>query len=158
MKTKLAAFTIVELIAVLLLSGFIFTIAMLVIQIMQQQERRQEIEHKEVLEITQLQSLLKKDANQSKTIWVDNQQLFFDYDTYTIKYLFDKKYICRSIIETTVHNDTFLLPTLSFDCQWQGQTISTGKTDAVAIKSEFFKQPFDLIITKRYDHKTLLEL
>lgn len=155
--TKSAAFTTVELLVVLVLSGFIFTMTMLVTQIMQQQEQRQKVDYQEVLSATQLQSLLKKDAYQSKAMWVDQQELFFDCNNYGIKYQFNKQYICRSIIETTIHNDTFLLPTKALACKWQGIDIQTGRIDEATIKSAFFKQPFAIIITKQYDQKTLLE-
>ena len=88
MRTKLAAFTMVELIAVMVLSGLIFSMAMLVINIMQEQGKHQERQHEEVLGVEQLDCLLKKDAYASKVIWVEHQQLFFEYENYSINYHF----------------------------------------------------------------------
>ncbi|BDS14300.1 PulJ/GspJ family protein [Aureispira anguillae] len=157
MKTKLAAFTIVELIVVLLLSGIIFTMAMLVIDIMQQQGKHQERAHKEVLEMEQLGALLKQDAYRAKSIWAEGKKLFFDYGSYEIAYQFDPLRICRSILHTSIHIDSFALPTININYAWQQQPVELGRVDKIALESQFFGQPFELIITKLYDNKTLLE-
>jgi type II secretory pathway pseudopilin PulG len=158
MKTKLAAFTMVELIAVMVLSGLIFSMAMLVINIIQEQGKSQERQHEEVLEVEQLSVLLDKDAYACKTIWVENQQLFFEYDNYSVNYHFNDKEICRSILNTSIHTDTFLLPSLSFNARWQLQDILVGKVDAAELKTKFFEQDFTIFIQKKYDYKTLLLL
>lgn len=156
MKTKLAAFTMVELIAVMVLSGLIFSMAMLVINIMQTQGRHQEEQHEEVLGVEQLSSLLEKDAYISNTIWVENEQLFFEYDNHSITYHFNDKNICRSMVTTSIHTDTFLLPSLSFQASWQLQDIQTGRVDAIELQTKFFGQDFTIFIQKKYDYKTLL--
>jgi type II secretory pathway pseudopilin PulG len=156
MKTKLAAFTMVELIAVMVLSGLIFSMAMLVINIVQEQGKHQERQHEEVLGLEQLSGLLEKDAYASKTIWVENQKLFFEYENYSINYHFNDKNICRSIVNTSVHTDTFLLPSLSFKASWQLQDLQIGRVDAIELKTKFFEQNFTILIQKEYDYKTLL--
>jgi Na+-transporting NADH:ubiquinone oxidoreductase subunit NqrC len=156
MKTKLAAFTMMELIVVMVLSGLIFSMAMLVINIIQEQGRHQERQHEEVLDVEQLSSLLKKDAYASTVIWVEKQQLFFEYDNHSITYHFNDKNICRSIITTSIHTDTFLLPSLSFKTSWQLQDVQIGRVDAMELKTKFFEQDFNLFIQKKYDYKTLL--
>jgi hypothetical protein len=156
MRTKLAAFTMMELIVVMILSGLIFSMAMLVINIVQEQGRHQERQHEEVLGVEQLSSLLKKDAYASKVIWVENQQLFFEYEEHNITYHFNDKNICRSIVTTNIHTDTFLLPSLSFKTSWQLQNIQNGRVDAIELKTKFFEQDFNIFIQKKYDYKTLL--
>jgi len=156
MKTKLAAFTMVELIAVMVLSGLIFSMAMLVINIVQEQGKHQERQHEEVLGLEQLSGLLEKDAYLSKMIWVENQQLFFEYDNHSINYYFNGKNICRSMGHTSIHTDTFLLPTLSFKTSWQLQDIQVGRVDAIELETKFFEQDFKIFIQKQYDYKTLL--
>lgn len=156
MKTKLAAFTMVELIAVMVLSGLIFSMAMLVINIVQAQSKHQERQHEEVLDLEQLSGLLEKDAYLSKMIWVENQQLFFEYDDHSINYHFNDKKICRSMVRTSIHTDTFLLPTLSFKTSWQLQAIQVGRVDAIELETKFFEQDFKIFIQKQYDYKTLL--
>jgi type II secretory pathway pseudopilin PulG len=156
MRTKLAAFTMVELIVVMTLSGLIFSMAMLVINIVQEQGKHQEMQHQEVLEIEALSSLLKKDAYTSKTIWVENKQLFFEYDNHTVKYFFNTQNICRSIVNDKVHVDTFRLPSLSFKTSWQLQNTEIGRVDAIELKTNFFEKDFNILIQKKYDYKTLL--
>jgi hypothetical protein len=156
MKTKLAAFTMVELIAVMVLSGLIFSMAMLVINIMQEQGKHQERQHEEVLGVEQLGSLLKKDAYTSKVIWVENKQLFFEYENHSINYHFNDKNICRSIVNTSIHTDTFLLPSLRFQASWQLEDIQIGRVDAIELQTKFFGQDFNIFIQKKYDYKTLL--
>lgn len=157
MRTKLAAFTMVELIAVMILSGLIFSMAMLVLNIIQAQEKHQTKQHKEVLEVEQLSGLLKKDAYSARGIWIENQQLFFDYETYSINYHFKDKTICRSIVNTSIHTDTFWMPSLVFNTYWQLQEVQTGRVDAVEIRTQFFEQDFNLFIEKNYDYKTLMQ-
>lgn len=156
MRTKLAAFTMVELIVVMTLSGLIFSMAMLVINIVQEQGKHQEMQHEEVLEIEVLSSLLEKDTYTSKAIWIEDKQLFFEYDNYIIKYLFNAKNICRSIVNDKVHVDTFRLPSLSFKASWQLQNTKIGKVDEIELKTKFFEQDFNILIQKKYDYKTLL--
>lgn len=157
MRTKLAAFTMVELIAVMILSGLIFSMAMLVLNIIQEQEKHQTRQHEEVLEIEQLSGLLKKDAYNSKGIWVENQQLFFDYETYNINYHFKDENICRSIVNTSTHTDTFRLPSLVFKTYWQSQEVRIGKVDVIEMTTNFFGQNLNLFIAKDYDYKTLIK-
>ena len=157
MKNKLPAFTIIELIAVMLISGLIFSMMLLVVQIMQQQNMHQEEQHQEVLQIEQLETLLQKDAYEAKAILIESKQLFFDYEDYHIAYTFNEQQIWRSIIETVVHTDTFFLPTLRLECAWQGQIIEKGRTDKILLQTNFFEQVFDITIQKNYDYKTLLE-
>lgn len=158
MRTKVAAFTIVELIAVMLLSGLIFSMALLVIQIMQQQNSHQEMEHQEVLKIEQLSSLLQKDAYQATSILVEGKQVFFDYKTHSITYQFNEQDVWRSIIETSIHTDTFALPTLLLEATWEDQPIEVGLLNKLKWQSHFFEQLFELNIQKKYDHKTLFDL
>lgn len=156
MRTKLAAFTMVELIAVMVLSGLIFSMAMLVINIVQTQGKHQDQQHKEVLEIEQLSALLKKDAYVSKAIWVEQQQLFFEFDKHSIIYHFKDENICRSIVHANIHTDTFLLPSLRFQASWKLQNIQEGRVDAIELETKFFEQNFTIFIQKKYDYKTLL--
>jgi len=157
MNNKLPAFTIVELMVVLLLSAIVFGAAMMVIQILQQQRYIQEAEHKEVLKIEQLTTLLKKDAYESKRMYRDNQQLLFEYTDYSIRYTFDKTSVCRTILSIDNHSDTFKLPTNILETRWKNQAVTTGKIDAAHWESRFFEQPYHLSLNKQYDHKTLLE-
>ncbi|WMX12604.1 type II secretion system protein [Aureispira sp. CCB-E] len=158
MRTKLAAFTMVELIAVMVLSGLIFSMAMLVIGIVQEQAKHQEQQHEEVLAIEQLKGLLKKDAYAATDVWVQDQQLLFDYETYSIHYFFNPKNICRKIVQSEPHIDTFRLPTLKITTTWQLQEVQEGRVDAVELKTQFFEQNFTIFIKKAYDYKTLMQI
>ena len=157
MSTKLAAFTIVELMAVLLLSAIIFGATLLVIQITQQQEQNQEKEHEEVLKMEQLATLLQQDVYQSKGMYREQQQLLFDYETYSIRYAFGATNVLRTILNESDHCDTFRLPTIALESNWERQSITVGKIDYVFWESRFFEQPYRIALQKSYDHKTLLE-
>lgn len=157
MKNKFKAFTIVELMVVLLLSAVIFSAVMLVIQILQQQRYIQEAQHDEVLKVEQLSTLLKKDAYEAKGMYRTDQQLLFDYTTYAISYTFNAAAVYRTILTMNPHSDTFKLPTVALETTWEGQAIITGKIDAAYWESRFFEQPYRFNLQKIYDHKTLLE-
>lgn len=157
MNNKLAAFTMIELIVVMVLSGIIFSMALLVLDIVGQQASHQEEQHQEVLKIEQLQLLLSKDAYASTAIWAEQEQVFFEYDGYTIKYQFEEKMTCRSILQEPIHTDTFWLPKLALAIQWQQQPITTGRVDALTLESQFFGQAYTIYIQKHYASKTLLE-
>lgn len=157
MNNKLPAFTIIELIAVMLLSGLIFSMMLIVIQIMQQQNMHQEAEHFEVLQVEQLSALLQKDAYQAKSMVVEGKQLFFDYGEYNIAYSFNEKNIWRSILNNDMHTDTFFLPAMNLEYSWQEQNIELGIVDKVSFQTQFFEQIFEIIVQKKYDYKTLLE-
>lgn len=158
MKIKLAAFTMIELIVVMVLSGVIFSMALLVIEIVGQQARHQEEQHQEVLELEQLELLLQKDAYQSKAMWVEQEQLLLEYEQYTINYQFGTKNISRTILQEPLHTDTFYLPSLSLTTTWQGQPLEVGRIDQVEWSTQFFEQPYTILIQKKYDSKTLLEI
>lgn len=157
MSTKLAAFTIVELMAVLLLSAIIFGATLLVIQITQHQQRSQEQEHEEVLKMEQLATLLQQDAYKSKGMYREQQQLLFDYEQYSIRYAFKPASVLRTILNESNHCDTFRVPTIALESSWSKQSITVGKIDYVSWKSRFFEQPYRFAFQKSYDHKTLLE-
>lgn len=158
MKTKLAAFTMIELIVVMVLSGVIFSMALLVIEIVGQQARHQEEQHQEVLEVKQLEVLLQKDAYQAKGMWIEQGQVILDYEEYSILYQFEQEKINRSILQEQVHTDTFYLPSLSLESSWQGQPLELGRIDQIKLVTQFFEQPYTILIQKQYDNKTLLEI
>ncbi len=147
----------IELLVVLVLSGIIFSMALLVLEIMGQQTDHQEQQHQEVLVIEQLQLLLKKDAYQAKEIWTEGEQLFFKYEEYRIQYERKEQLICRTILQASIHTDTFKLPLVNLEKTWQRQPITVGRVDAFKIETTFFGQPYYITIQKEYDSKTLLE-
>lgn len=155
--TKLPAFTMIELLVVLVLSGIIFSMALLVLEIMGQQAGHQEQQHQEVLAIEQLQLLLKKDAYQAKEIWTTEEQLFFNYEAYRIQYQFKEQIICRTILQEPMHTDTFQLPSVNLERTWQRQPITFGRVDAFKVETTFFGALYSITIQKEYDSKTLLE-
>ena len=150
MRTKLPAFTMIELIVVMVLSGVIFSMALLVIEIVGQQARHQEEQHQEVLELEQLELLLQKDAYQSKAMWVEQGQVLLEYEQYTINYQFGTEEISRTILQQSLHTDTFHLPSRSLRTTWQGQVIGLGKIDQVELETQFFEQPYTILIQKKY--------
>lgn len=156
-KHQFPAFTMIELIAVLILSGIIFSMAMLVINIMQQQGQLQEKEHVEVLALQQLGTLLKRDSYLAKSIWLEQEQLFFEQEPYVVRYTIKNQAVCRSILMQPIYTDTFSFSTVAFQPFWQAQAVEMGRVDQIELSVELFEQPYVMNITKVYDQKTLLE-
>jgi hypothetical protein len=113
LSTKLAAFTIIELLTVLFLSSLIFGAILLVFQITQQQQQQQTKDYNEVLAIERAKVLLQQDAYNSSSLFRANKSLQCFYPTHQIEYQFGANYLLRTIkhdIEQyTVCQSLFLL-------------------------------------------------
>jgi len=157
MKTRLPAFTIIELMVVMLLSIFVFSTMLLVVRIMNQQGLHQEEEHKEILSFNQLKTLLQKDTYKAKLLFVENKVLFCDFKEYSIEYKFESENMIRRIVRQQIHSDTFDLPTQKIKFQWQNHFQENGWVDGVHWQTTFLGQPISIRVNKNYDTKTLMQ-
>lgn len=157
MRTKVAAFTMVELIVVMVLAGVIFSAALLVVNIMGQQNEHQIEQHREVLAAEELRSLLQQDVFSATAIWREGPQLLLLGGPMDLSYRFEHGRATRTIEGYPSHTDTFGLYIERFEAQWKGLPQPIGLVDALMIQSHFFGQTFIIQLQKEYDHKTLLE-
>ena len=157
LSTKLAAFTIIELLTVLFLSSLIFGAILLVFQITQQQQQQQTKDYNEVLAIERAKVLLQQDAYNSSSLFRANKSLQCFYPTHQIEYQFGANYLLRTIKHDIEHTDTFWLPTIELESEWQGQKITLGQIDLLSWKTKFFEQPFRVLVCKKYATQSLLQ-
>jgi predicted metalloprotease len=154
---RLAAFTVIELLTVLFLSSIIFGAIMLVFQITQQQQQQQTKDYEEITTLHQAKTLLHQDAYNAASLFRTEQTLECVYPTYRIQYQFAPKRLFRTIHHTTTHTDTFSLPTIKLESEWQGQKIVLGQIDFLSWETNFFKQLFVIKVQKKYAAQFLLQ-
>lgn len=153
-----AAFTIIELMVVLLLSSVVFSMALLVLDIFNQQLVQQATEHKAILDLQRFKSQLQQDVELSQTTKLEEQQIVLEGAGSTIVYQFEDQQISREVQLESAISDTFALVTKNLTAQWQRQAVSWGLVDQLTWEGRFLEQPFSLKIYKTYTAQTLFQL
>lgn len=156
MRTKLPAFTIIELLVVLALSGIIFSMALLVFSIVQTQTNHQAQTHAVVLAWAQLRLRLQQDVQEAQQMWCVEDGVLLSGGPWAVRYRLGAKGILRTMEGTTTHTDTFGVPVIVWESQWQGLPTKQGLVDHLTIRSQFFEQPATLLLHKNYGSHTIL--
>lgn len=144
----------IELLVVLALSGIIFSMALLVFSIVQQQTQHQATTQAAVLEWTQLRLRLQQDVQEARQIWRVGEELLLSGGPWNISYRLGAKTITRTMEET--HVDTFQVSAVAWNTQWQGLPTIDGLVDQLIIESRFFEQSSTLMVQKTYGSHTIL--
>ena len=102
---KLPAFTLLELIAVLILSGIITLMAYHVLGITRSYYHKFQQKEKAISTISQLAMIIDRDFRKAKAIAGDESNIIFDFQTHQVAYRFMSSYIVRnqSNVRDTFH-------------------------------------------------------
>lgn len=146
----------IELLVVLALSGIIFSMALLVFSIVQAQTKHQVETNATVLEWAQLRLRLQQDMQDAQEVWRAEESLLFTGGAWPIRYRLGAKGILRTMEGEQSHTDTFAVPAIVWESQWQGLPVEQGLVDQLTIESRFFEQPATLMLHKNYGSHTIL--
>jgi len=131
----LKAFTILEVLIVVLLTALIVLMSMSVIQIVNQQFTDYAEDHRQSERLRLFQVLLEADFLNSEYAMVYEDALEFQHHNHQVNYQFEPDFIIRTLIKKTVHRDTFYLLTRQKralfqkelrDKGWRRRTMANG--------------------------------
>jgi type II secretory pathway pseudopilin PulG len=151
-KSKLAAFTIIELIVVMLLTTVIATLSYLAINNTQQQYQSYEKSNDVGLEIAALNTLLKNDFHKAKDIQLINGAIVFQMTDYRVVYQFEEKKVKRT---NQTKTDTLDVIVLDKQITFKNEPIQKGRIDQLQLECKYFEDKTTLMYTKSYSSKDL---
>ena len=154
-KSRFAAFTIIELIVVMLLTTVIATLSYLVIDNTQQHFWLYEKSNNASLEVAALNTLLKNDFHQATDIQLVNEAIVFQMADNQVVYQFDGKKIKR-INETIA--DILNVNTLDMQISFENEPVEKGKIDQLQLECKYSEDKITLNYTKEYSSKDLWKL
>ncbi len=123
---KIKAFTLGEMLVVLLLTTLIVGAAFSVLQLVQGQMQSIATNYEKQTRVNLLQQSLWLDFNRCEAVWYDasQQQLFFKNENETVTY----QWVATKILRET---DTFYIKTKEFQVFFQGDPVPQGEIDAI---------------------------
>ena len=128
-NTKIKAFTLSEMLVVLVISSIVISIAFLTLSMVQKQVRviRKNLNNKQ--ELQSLERILWNDFNSYSITYSEKEDaLFFTNSTKEFEYEFNEEYILRK-------QDTFLVKIKEKQFFLDGKEVRTGFVDAVKIET-----------------------
>ncbi len=128
MHKKVKAFTLSELMVVLVVSSIVVTIAFLALSSIQKQVRSIQYTYEKQQEIQHLERMLFGDLNQHEGVYDDaKKQLLFENSTDSLRYVFLKDVVVRN-------GDTIPLGLTLKELYLHGQKIKNGVIDAIELE------------------------
>lgn len=127
MKTKLKAFTLSELLVVLVVASLVISMTVLVLELIQKQMQRVRFGFQETNEVRLFEKLLVNDFNQREMIYDDNKKLLFGIsEADTLQYHFFSNSIVRNTdtLWVVIHEKNFYL---------DNQQVLNGAVDALDV-------------------------
>ncbi|MEM8909620.1 MAG: hypothetical protein AAGD05_17360 [Bacteroidota bacterium] len=152
------AFTILELLVVVLLTSLIVLMAMSILQIIQQQYTDFEAEHRDALSLNEFQVLLRTDFIQSDYVQMDDYHLAIQYPTHQVHYQMAPDFIIRTIMHQYERRDTFLLQVEQLTASFQGQPQTNGWLDFLSMTLVVEGERLPLAFRKQYSALDLMKL
>ena len=109
-RIKVKAFTLLELLIALLISGFLSIFIYTALSFLQKRQAIFSRQSKEMLQVTALRRILDFDFENSSLIFIsDGISLVCINDSSQISYIFDKDYVLRNRLHSEILPDTFAL-------------------------------------------------
>ncbi len=125
---KIKAFTIAEMLVVLVVSAIVIALAMIVLGLVQQQIRIISNNYDEQTEIRLLERTLLNDFNKHKLYYNNNRkELTCISEIDTINYIFSSDFVKRN-------NDTLTLPIIDIVVFLEGDVIKNNEIDALELQ------------------------
>ena len=153
---SLKAFTIIELMVVMLLSLIVFGVAATTYRLLYKQFTHYEKVSTIGLEMQLLHTLLQQDCNNSQSMKVRNKAIFFQKTPFDVIYNFENEYIMRFIDNAFQKTDTFFiqyqLPFFYFENKPQIE----GLIDKMEIQWQLYDKPYKVTYHKVYSAEDLI--
>lgn len=157
-KLKFSAFTMIELIVVMLLTTVIATLSYLAINNTQQQFWFYEKSNDTSLEIGTLNTLLKNDFHQAKDIQLLNEAIVFQMADSRVVYQFETDKIKRiHHAQPNIFNVQILNKKISFE-NTLIQKGQKSRIDQLELECKYFEDEIILEYSKEYSSKDLWKL
>jgi hypothetical protein len=147
---KVAAFTIMELLVVMILSTFVFSMALMAYQIMGGLYRNYEETSTSSVELDRFRALIGRDIAASKALYYDAPTLFCQYEGHYVSYQFGPSGVVRSgdlaeRLDSVYHGPS------SINSYFEQEEIMEGEIDQIHIEIRFFEQALPLDFEKAKD-------
>lgn len=127
-KPKISAFTLNELIIVLILTSIVVGLAFSVLSLVTKQISSVRKNYSKKIELEKLQTALYTDFNTYSNIHTNNNNIVLKNNLKQINYTITQSYIARN-------KDTFFIPTQNVSFYFNGQPAVNGKIDAITIET-----------------------
>lgn len=151
LNKKLKAYTLSEIIVVLVLTSIVVGLALSVLQLVQKQMTALKFNNENNLKVKNLETRLNLLFNQSEQIMANEGKIYFykPNDTITAEF-----YLNTFVIG----NDSLNIITSNFDTYFRGETIENGYIDAISFDTEINKNIYKpLFVYRANDAKTKLK-
>lgn len=153
----LKAFTLLELLVVMVLSMILTTIAFNAYLIMQRQYVSYKNRQHKILDVQVLSTLLVKDVQSEGLLKKDGQQLIFYQPSHDVVYEFEENKILRSQ-QTLIKNvDTFFFEYKRLSPYFQSKIVDNGLIDSLVLSVDFWGTNQQLIFKKNYSSMELIK-
>jgi len=151
-NNKIQAFTLSEIIVVLILTSIVVGLAFSVLGLVQKQMLAIQTNYNKSLELQKLETSLSIDFNRYPNIRYDaiEDKLILKHELDSISYSFSKDIIIKA-------QDTFSIPIETKQFYFDGVLSTTNKTDAITLRTTKAYQNRELFIFKKNDATTYMD-
>lgn len=155
---KIAAFTLIELVVVMVLSGIIISLAFIVVNQVQQLYSSYENDTNNALKTGDFDTVFRRDFEQYDWINQSDEQLIFNQKNNkerTLFYTFEEGNIIR---QTPLFSDTFEINLISMNAFFEGEAIYEGWVDSCSLllgDAENINQQLHFNLKKTYSSEDL---
>ena len=151
-NNKIQAFTLSEIIVVLILTIIVVGLAFSVLGLVQKQMLAIQVNYNKSIELQKLETSLWIDFNRYSNIRYDaiEDQLILKHELDSISYSFSKDIIIKA-------QDTFSIPIETKTFYFDGVLSTTNKTDAITLRTTKAYQNRELFIFKKNDATTYMD-
>ena len=127
LNKKITAFTIAEMLVVLVISGIVISLTLLILSLVQKQLRVINTNNEKTTEIRLLERVLWQDFNRHRLFYNNTkQQLLCISEIDTVQYLFKTDYVIRN-------RDTLNVPIFKTTIYLDGATTTNNNIDAIEL-------------------------
>lgn len=150
LNKKIKAFTLSEMIVVLILTSIVVGLAFMVLTLVQKHMTSIQKNINQSAELHKLESNLWLDFNRYTEISFHNESLYFSSELGSISYVFSNKYIVKG-------RDSFFIPIESKQFFFKGKATKTTNTiDAIKLETGKTFQNQEIFIFKQNDAATFV--
>jgi len=156
--SRLKAFTMVELLVVMVLSGILVGLAFLMFQIIQQQFVTYQTSGNSALTSDNIQRLIQYDFQYADLVKTNNNQLICQHTDRTIHYLFEEQNIIRWLENRDLPEDTFKINTKDLTCFFNNKPIENGVVNKCSVNIRYSNSWLTIHQHKTYSAQQLMSL
>ena len=153
MRVKLKAFTLLELLVAMAITGIVVSIAGLVFNVMGKQFNSYKETSEDIASAYLLNNLLQSDFFNAATIYRSEDELIAANREYAVKYKFMQSYILRTAGE---RSDTFFIEAGDIESRFMNDPAEEGLIDELYFESYVHREPEIFHFTKQYSPSELI--